>query len=104
MKMVLDLESRRSGPTPPLNLYSLRLRGPGFIVSGWSLVVLLVLLTLNFPVARAQTSATPSEKRLQYQIKLKLDFENRSYSGSERVNWINRGDHPTAVLYFHLYS
>jgi Peptidase family M1 domain len=103
--MVLDLESRGNGPAPRPSLDSLRSRGPAFIICGWSLVTLLLLLTLNVTVARAQTSETPAaEKRLQYQIKLKLDFENRIYSGSERVHWINRGDHPTAALYFHLYS
>ena len=42
--------------------------------------------------------------RTRYQIHLKLDFDALSYSGSERVRWTNRGDHPTSVLYFHLYS
>jgi len=32
-----------------------------------------------------------------------LDFENRSYTGTERVRWFNRSDHPTSTLYFHLY-
>jgi len=66
---------------------------------------ILVLLFLCAAPVHPQTQETiPQEKRLQYQIKIKLDFENRAYSGSERVRWINRGDHPTAVLYFHLYS
>ncbi len=46
----------------------------------------------------------PPEKRISYQIKLNLDFENRTYTGTERVHWINRGDHPTSTVYFHLYS
>ncbi|HEV7743773.1 MAG TPA: hypothetical protein VGO56_02145 [Pyrinomonadaceae bacterium] len=43
-------------------------------------------------------------KRHQYQIQLQLDFDALSYSGSERVLWINHGEHPNATLYFHLYS
>jgi hypothetical protein len=49
--------------------------------------------------------ATPAEAaRQRYDIQLKIDFDALSYAGSERVRWINRGDHATAVLYFHLYS
>ena len=43
-------------------------------------------------------------ERAKYQINLRLNFDLRSYAGSERVRWINRGDRPTAALYFHLYS
>jgi hypothetical protein len=42
--------------------------------------------------------------RQRYDIQLKIDFESLSYSGSERVRWVNRGDRAVAVLYFHLYS
>jgi len=44
------------------------------------------------------------QQRPQYQIHLTLDFDNRSYSGSERVRWTNRGEHSTSVIFFHLYS
>jgi hypothetical protein len=43
-------------------------------------------------------------ERPRYQIQLRLDFDALSYSGSERVRWTNLGDHPTSVLFFHLYS
>jgi Peptidase family M1 domain len=45
----------------------------------------------------------PPEKRIRYQISLALDFDNRSYLGTERVHWVNHGDHPTSTLFFHLY-
>jgi len=49
--------------------------------------------------------ATPAAAaRQRYDIQLKIDFDALSYVGSERVRWVNRGDHATAVLYFHLYS
>src|SRR5437660_12571130 len=73
---------------------------------GGSLPCFAVLMFLLLaPFVHAQTrETTPREKRLRYQVKLKLDFDNRAYSGNERVHWINRGDHATSVLYFHLYS
>jgi len=39
-----------------------------------------------------------------YQIQLRLDFDARSYTGSENVRWVNHDDHSTSVVYFHLYS
>ena len=39
-----------------------------------------------------------------YQINLKLDFDGRSYTGTERERWINDDNCPTSVLYFHLYA
>jgi hypothetical protein len=70
----------------------------------WSFVLIVAgLLTLT-TTARNQTHRPlPPEKRIRYQIKLALDFENRSYTGTERVRWVNRGDHPTTTLFFHLY-
>ena len=54
--------------------------------------------------ARPQTrQPLPLEKRTRYQIQLALDYENRTYTGTERVRWVNRGDHPTSTLFFHLY-
>jgi hypothetical protein len=46
----------------------------------------------------------PAEQRIHYQIQLALDYEKRTYTGLERVRWINRGDRPTATLFFHLYA
>ena len=39
-----------------------------------------------------------------YRINIKLDFDGRSYTGTERVRWINHDNRPTSVLYFHLYA
>jgi len=59
---------------------------------------------LSTSVAHPQNrQPRPLEKRIRYRIHLALDFENRSYTGTERVRWVNRGDHPTSTLYFHLY-
>jgi hypothetical protein len=69
----------------------------------WRFFVVAALLTLSTGV-HAQTPNEPKTERTRYQIQLKLDFDGLSYSGSERVRWINRGARPATVLYFHLYS
>ena len=53
------------------------------------------------PLSGAQTTAQAA--RASYQINLALNFDARTYTGTERVRWINRDDRPTSVLYFHLY-
>jgi hypothetical protein len=76
------------------------------LVGLWLLVVLPLHLTAQ-EVSQTQPSATATAKsveRSRYNLSLKLDFDGRSYSGSERVRWINRGDRSTSSLYFHLYS
>jgi Peptidase family M1 domain len=67
--------------------------------------VLVILVALISPtLARNQNHQTISpEKRIHYQISLAIDFENRNYKGTERVRWVNRGDHPTSTIFFHLY-
>ena len=42
--------------------------------------------------------------RPRYDIQLKINFDELSYSGTERVTWANRTEQPASVLYFHLYS
>ena len=67
---------------------------------------LVLILAGMFVLAAAQTQTRqplPPEKRIRYQIHLALDFENRAYNGTERVRWVNRGEHSTSTLYFHLY-
>lgn len=67
-----------------------------------------VLIVVGVAVLAAATSAQPRAARVnerhRYQIDLKIDFDALSYTGSERVRFINRGDHSTNTLYFHLYS
>jgi hypothetical protein len=56
------------------------------------------------PSSVAKIPTTIEGERHRYQIQLKLDFDALSYTGSERVRWVNRGNDTTSVLYFHLYS
>ncbi|HVF57887.1 MAG TPA: M1 family aminopeptidase [Pyrinomonadaceae bacterium] len=50
-----------------------------------------------------KTNTAKTVERTRYRINLKLDFDARSYTGSERVRWINQDSRPASVLYFHLY-
>jgi Peptidase family M1 domain len=69
-----------------------------------SLVLFLAALLASSTAAQAQTRQPIStEKHSRYQIKLALDFDGRAYTGTERVRFVNRGEHPTSTLYFHLY-
>ncbi len=56
-----------------------------------------------FSVTAQQPDSKPAERN-KYWIDLNIDFDARSYTGSERVRWVNRGEKATTVLYFHLYS
>ena len=78
-----------------------RLNQPANIVC--AVLCLFLLLSLG-SVTQTQTRQTSETERTRYQIQLKLDFDALSYTGSERVLWVNRSDHATAALYFHLYS
>src|SRR2546430_4493327 len=65
---------------------------------------LLASLVIAPTLARNQNrQPTPPEKRIRYDIKLALNFDERTYSGFEQVHWVNRGDHATSTIFFHLY-
>ena len=69
----------------------------------WAISLLVIASTFPDRTTAQTREAVPGE-RSRYQIQLKIDVDALSYSGSERVLWINRGDHATSTLYFHLYS
>lgn len=52
--------------------------------------------------ANGQTAAKPSERH-RYKIDFKIDFDRLTYTGVQRVRWVNRGEKATSVIYFHLY-
>ena len=78
-------------------------------------VCFVVLILLAASTAQAQTNAsrqqptpaqtptTPSE-RTRYRLNFQLDFDGRTYTGIERVRWVNRDNRPASVVYFHLYA
>ena len=72
------------------------------------LVILVLLPVGHVVVGTAMPNGPPQAPkpplRQRYQIELKLDFDARSYTGSERVRWVNRSGQSSSVLFFHLYS
>jgi hypothetical protein len=67
----------------------------------FTLCVLIICVAASYAEINAQTQQQP--ERHTYKIDLKIDFDNLTYTGTERVRWINRGEKPTSILYFHLY-
>ena len=71
------------------------------------LLMLCVLVSVcvaaaSYQELNAQTPPKPAEKH-SYKIELKIDFDRLTYTGVERVRWVNRGEKPSSVIYFHLY-
>ena len=60
------------------------------------------LLLMVAPLVLGQDTKPLSRSR--YDIQLKIDFDGLTYSGTEKVTWINRTEQNTSVLFFHLYS
>ncbi|HYY59228.1 MAG TPA: M1 family aminopeptidase [Pyrinomonadaceae bacterium] len=59
------------------------------------------------PASAPEADAPEEEEEValsRYDIRLALDFDNRTYTGTERVRWVNDSDRAAYVLYFHLYS
>jgi hypothetical protein len=70
-----------------------------------------VLLLVSAPsaadaqsAAAGKPAASPQAERTRYRINYRLDFDKRSYAGTQRVRWVNGDDRPASVLYFHLYA
>ena len=71
------------------------------------LLMLCVLVSVCVAAAtyqeiNAQTPPKPAQKH-SYKIDLKIDFDRLTYTGVERVRWVNRGEKASAIVYFHLY-
>lgn len=52
--------------------------------------------------AQTKVEVEPAERH-RYRIDIKIDFDKLSYTGTETVRWINDGEKPASVIYFHLY-
>jgi len=71
------------------------------------LLMLCVLVSVcvaaaSYQEINAQTPPKSVEKHF-YKIELKIDFDNLTYTGIERVRWINHSEKPSSIVYFHLY-
>ena len=77
-------------------------------------ILLVALVLVAAPGTRGQISAqtstspperpTPQVEKTRYRINLQLNFDERTYIGTERVRWVNREDRPASLLFFHLYA
>ena len=77
---------------------------------------LVVLILLTASTAQAQVEASSSQQpsltqtpaaqreRTRYRLSFQLDFDGRTFKGTERVRWVNRDNRPASVVYFHLYA
>src|SRR5215211_2925152 len=76
-------------------------RTPGDILM-LCVLVSVCLAAASYQELNAQTSSQPAARH-SYNIELKIDFDRLTYTGVERVRWVNRGDKPSSIIYFHLY-
>ncbi len=73
-----------------------------------SACLLAAALCAALASASSRTRQTPAPKRQaverdRYRITLDLDFDARTYKGTERVRWTNRDKDAASAVYFHLY-
>ena len=72
-------------------------------------LVFVIVLSASFARIYSQQSSITSQTAVAlprdlYEIKFKLDLDEKRFTGTERVRWTNRDDRPTSALYFHLYA
>jgi len=65
------------------------------------LCVLISVCLASYQELNAQTS---QPERHFYKIDLKIDFDKLTYTGVERIRWVNHGEKPSSIIFFHLYS
>jgi aminopeptidase N len=63
-----------------------------------------VIVAAGNALDNAAQQVSKTAERNKYSIDLNIDFDSLSYTGSQRVRWVNRSEKPITVLYFHLYS
>src|SRR6185436_14986555 len=74
------------------------------VLCGAFIFVLLVGALLLVPIAAGQDrQRNARDKRLRYDLRLAVNFDGRTYVGTEQVHWVNHGDHATSTIFFHLY-
>jgi len=65
-------------------------------------LVSVCIAAASYQEINAQTPPQPAERH-SYKIELKIDFDRLTYTGVERVRWVNRGEKASSIIYFHLY-
>lgn len=75
-----------------------------------ALILLVPLSAYSQDAAPQPASSTTRESQddkslhTRYRINLQLDFDARTFAGTEQVRWVNRSEHYCSVIYFHLYA
>lgn len=67
-------------------------------------LMLCVLISVCLASYQELNAQTPQPERHFYKIDLKIDFDKLTYTGVERIRWVNRGEKPSSIIFFHLYS
>jgi len=98
MLMGMDSASRLPLTSLPFALCTLR-----FALASLLFAAFLCVLCGKTALAQPR-QPLPPEQRVRYKINLSLDFENRKYTGDERIHWVNHENHGIGTLIFHLYS
>jgi hypothetical protein len=79
-------------------------RTPGRRPDQRDLIFLCVLVCIICGAREFNAQTAPKQSDTHsYKIELKIDFDRLTYTGVERVRWVNRGEKPTSIIYFHLY-
>ena len=66
--------------------------------------MLCVLISVCLASYQELNAQTPQPERHFYKIDLKIDFDKLTYTGVERIRWVNHGEKPSSIIFFHLYS
>src|SRR5918993_2237641 len=104
--LLLIINSMRS--STPLIIDSTRSSAPLIIermmrgALSFALTFSFFLFPFSLP-AQEKVKGKAAEGRTSYRLNLKLDFDARTFTGTERVRWVNREGGASSVLYFHLY-
>src|SRR5256885_6324374 len=90
------------------NIRPRRARLCALLALGLLFVSLTLMLAHTRTARAAATRATQANSsnapHLRYQISFKLNFDERSFNGTERVRWVNRDTRAASAVYFHLYA
>ncbi|HEX8746486.1 MAG TPA: M1 family metallopeptidase [Pyrinomonadaceae bacterium] len=71
--------------------------------AAFCLLLLALVCTRSVTMAQEAARSSNAPERTRYSITLDLNVAARTYTGTERLRWINSSDRSTNVLYFHLY-
>ena len=99
--MNVKINHKRTGDLHPVGVGGNL--GSVCILCGKAALLLLSVSLLLTSLAAQTRDALDRDQRLRYEIKLAINFDERTYTGTEIVHWVNKGDRATSTIFFHLY-